>query len=546
MSNIAVRNPGNDATAPSASRIAKRQRAGAAADKASRKKRALAKPENHLVAYDARSNILNKKLRKLKSSCKSDWKSGWEEQGEFMADICGEIAEWLDDLWNAMMVHGEDPKVIRRCLLRCSEIVRSVRDCNSETEFDDVDADVLIQDQNKHTVFKQESHIDIALQWFWRELLVLFQIKGYNTNGILDDINDFHYYDNVFQWIRTEPEAKEDSRGYPLWDQHWTEAMHEAGKQLIANRDAEDMAEFLKNPTLSIYKILATPALKPRLIDAVQKNIASNMERTVSYSDAVEIYKMNALTDDIVALIPKVSDVPTLGSIAKYLSTQPAKEHKEAGAKVLGDVLLSAKSDVLTELHYAFPNLQDALDWLDGDIIPKIPEAIRMKERHYPYDKIGGTLQKILEKFVQKARATTSRYDEDPLDEDYYENQMYGYGSDSDDESLIYAGREEMRMGPDVQKGITDALLILGEWPDQAEAAAVWDTVRWKNGQDPYGIYGAMDALASECESVKPRVADGIRAMAKTFMCTDLATLQKYMPKRTGYGGMTLPNFRYM
>ncbi|KAF8883204.1 hypothetical protein CPB85DRAFT_394927 [Mucidula mucida] len=162
MSTTAVTNTGNNARAPPASRPAKRPRAGDAADKASRKKTALAKPEKDFVAYEAHSDILNKKLRKLKSSCKSDWKTGWEEQSVFMADICGAVAEWLNELWNAMMVHREDPKVIHRCvLLRC---IRSVRNCHSQSEFEDNDADVHIQDENKNTVFKHEFHIDIAFQ----------------------------------------------------------------------------------------------------------------------------------------------------------------------------------------------------------------------------------------------------------------------------------------------------------------------------------------------------------------------------------------------
>lgn len=69
-------------------------------------------------------------MKDLLHSCQYNWKGGWEEQGEYMNEICQEIAEWQRDIWNVLET-GEDLHHVRECIAYCARTVEEISNTDS-------------------------------------------------------------------------------------------------------------------------------------------------------------------------------------------------------------------------------------------------------------------------------------------------------------------------------------------------------------------------------------------------------------------------------
>ncbi|KAF9028786.1 hypothetical protein BDZ89DRAFT_1160163 [Hymenopellis radicata] len=130
-----------------------------------------------VVNFANRKRILAKKLAALRKSCRNA--DGWDQEGYYMAEACGAIADWLPDLWSAMMEHGAQVDIVQKSIIHCCETAKAIEKCDSEADFDDIETEVDIKDKDGKLIFHSESHLDRALQWFWRELLVFSQVQGH-------------------------------------------------------------------------------------------------------------------------------------------------------------------------------------------------------------------------------------------------------------------------------------------------------------------------------------------------------------------------------
>ncbi len=195
--------------------------------------------------------------------------------------------------------------------------------------------------------------------------------------------------------------------------------------------------------------------------------------------DAVEIFRKNDLLDDIVPLIPQVYDNKIRRAVAKALSgEQVKKEYRKEGLKILENGLQRAKDAVIGELEGVLPGLDEAQDWLHEKVFSKFAEEDLLKARVPTYDETDRKLENAIDKFIEIAK----RGDEEDG------NHRRGYDSES----------SEGGDGLDLAEDIMDWLQLLGEWPNKAEAAAIWDKVRWENSAGPFGMNGIMSSLGYE------------------------------------------------
>ncbi|KAF9029829.1 hypothetical protein BDZ89DRAFT_1065121 [Hymenopellis radicata] len=463
------------------------------------------------------------KLSKLRSSCASDWHDGYETQWEYMEQICAEIGKWLPAIWNAFET-GSDFQIVRTAIVYCTQTVDAIWDCESRAEFSDASTKVTIQNAAGQTIYKSSRHISDALKWFWRELLIsdASQQSDPSSSAILADLEENKMTDKVFRLLaapvsdgtKTSNRDRKDS-----FNKHWTPEMHDVAQKLVSGRENKRIARFLEQPTLGLYNQVVTPALKPSLLAAVRKDLAAGRSRKMAIEDAVEIFRMNDLLDDIVPLLPQVYNDKTRRAVAKALSgEQVKKEYREEGLKILENGLRRAKDAVIGELQQVLPGLDEAQDWLAEEVFPKFTEEDLLKARDPPYDETGRKLENAIDKFIKIAK----RGDGD----EYYRR---GYDS----------ANSEGGEGPELARDIMDWLQLLGEWPKEAEAAAAWDKVRWENSAGPFGMNGIMSSLGYEFEEKRWYLSEGIRTVNKVFACADMEALSKYIPKTTTSGSFT-------
>ncbi|KAF9490865.1 hypothetical protein BDN71DRAFT_1510867 [Pleurotus eryngii] len=111
-------------------------------------------PEDPVVKQldlDGHKKSINAVLKHLLSSCKRDWHDGWEIQWEYMGKICREIAEWMPDIWNIMQTR--DLHLARTCIVFCTDTIGKIWNCNSHSEFGDLDANVSIMNKASKVVY---------------------------------------------------------------------------------------------------------------------------------------------------------------------------------------------------------------------------------------------------------------------------------------------------------------------------------------------------------------------------------------------------------
>ncbi|KAL4255158.1 hypothetical protein AB1N83_013123 [Pleurotus pulmonarius] len=185
-----------------------------------KRKRAAAEPVEGRLAQGHAQRI-DSVMKDLLHSCQYDWHDGWEEQGEYMNDICREIAEWLRDIWGVLEA-GEGLHQVQECIVYCAQTVEEMSNAHSRAGFDDHQIDVFITNEADEVIYEASEHIGNTLTWFYKELIVMdvARGKGRLTTTILADLKRFKKVQNVFSLLQ-EP------------DEHWTPEMHAAAEELI-------------------------------------------------------------------------------------------------------------------------------------------------------------------------------------------------------------------------------------------------------------------------------------------------------------------------
>ncbi|KAF4568532.1 hypothetical protein EYR40_010059 [Pleurotus pulmonarius] len=494
---------------------------------------AKALPEDPVVKqldFDGHKKSINAVMKRLSSSCKRDWHDGWEIQWEYMGKLCGEIAEWMPDIWNAMQ-NGGDLRLPRACIVFCADTIAEIWSCESRSEFGHQSADVSIANEAGEVVYESYRHISNAMTWMWKELLIFDATPKAKplSSPIMEDLRRYDETEGVFALLAGTILDEDD--GSDLLDQHWTSGMYATAKKLILQRQNARVEQFTNEPTLDVYTKIVTESLKPSLIKHVRQDLAQRFPK-IPLGDAVEIFKRNGLVDDIVLLIPKIGDRRTLCSIVKILSDARAK-HKEkekrkaygiAALEILINGLTSARTNVMDEIESAFPALEDAENWLEDVVYEKYDPEVLQSDPKRVDNALARAISSIASQFVEKAAAGSS------------DNHWFGDHSD-DDDSDGEGYKDEGARRPELSRPILDWLQALGEWPQKAEAEAVWDQVRWEDTKDPFGVNGILSAMSYHCEERKWYLTEGIRTLLKVYTCKDMAALEKYIPKTTAQRG---------
>lgn len=202
----------------------------------------------------------------------------------------------------------------------------------------------------------------------------------------------------------------------------------------------------------------------------------------------------NKMTDDLIRLLDRAlshhssCDLMTQRAIAKYLAAQRSPAHRERAMQLIEDGLKSSYRAVWEAVEEVFPGLDDATEWLEEKV-----EKVEHRSKK-PKSSLAGSrddesrrLDGYLDKFVDLAM----RYpggDPGPLVNEPgggYDN----YDGDSDDSECPKYNE------PDLERGIRDWIQVLGEWPDQAGKAAVWEKVM--TNVPVIVVDGALETLAS-------------------------------------------------
>ncbi|KAF7421260.1 hypothetical protein PC9H_011781 [Pleurotus ostreatus] len=160
-------------------------------------------------------------MKELLRSCQYDWHDGLEEQGDYMSEICQEMAEWLRDIWSVLET-GENLCDVRACIAYCAETVRSISNADSRAGFHHQETNICIMNEADEVIYETSQHIGETLTWFYKELLVMdaAQGNGWLTSTILADLKAFDKVEDVFELLQ-EPE------------EHWTLEMRAAAEDLI-------------------------------------------------------------------------------------------------------------------------------------------------------------------------------------------------------------------------------------------------------------------------------------------------------------------------
>ncbi|KAF9490866.1 hypothetical protein BDN71DRAFT_1510868 [Pleurotus eryngii] len=216
------------------------------------------------------------------------------------------------------------------------------------------------------------------------------------------------------------PVDEEDEDREDQVDKHWTPEMHSIARGLIQQRQDTCIEQFMNEPTLNVYTKIITKSLKPSLIKHVHQDLAQKFPK-IPLGDAVEIFKINGLVDDIVPLTPMIGDHRTLCSIVKILSDACAKHKEKEKRKEYGNAA------------FAFPALEDAESWLEDVIYEKYnPEVLQSDPKRV--DKtLARAISSIASQFVEKAAAGSS--DNHWFDNNSDDNNSDGEGYKKEDGS---------------------------------------------------------------------------------------------------------------
>lgn len=270
--------------------------------------------------------------------------------------------------------------------------------------------------------------------------------------------------------VLIHPWLDEDNNKQERFDEHWTPAMRTTVEQLILRRHTEQTEQFMEGPTLALYNKIVSDTLQPALIERVREALASP-RCLIPLKDAVEILKKNDLFDDIISLGYRIDcDSKLVCSIARILSN--SRSTKEAygteALKMMREGLAKAHTDVMAEIREVFPGLDAACAWFADNVRTKYDIEV-LKGDPEKLDKAGAQdLKQIVAEFVERAKG------EKP--------PRFRWGKDKGKTSL--------------SRPILCWIQTLVEWPSRAESEEVWNAVRWKTNDDPFGVNGILQRMS--------------------------------------------------
>jgi hypothetical protein len=368
--------------------------------------------------------------------------------------------------------------------------------------------------------------------------------------------------------------------GYDFWDAHWTLGMKDAASRLLNSQHAALIASFEKTPSSHLYKklVAGSPDLKATLLQTTRTGIFSS-KPTIGYCAAAEIFDASLQTKDLFRLLgalPQHSSDHTLPRaeeiIIKHLSKRSSiPAHHKAALDAIAQGLSRAKADTIDEVQQAFPGFDEAWEWLEekidnGQLTRKAPEGAGSRYKMEPAKrKLMEKRDKYIVEFVRRAARGSDEYGRGGTVDDW-DDPMEGVDSDDSD----YEEQKNAR-SPDLVKALTKWVVMLQEWPDKKKAEKVWDEVKESDAEDIslFTVDDVAESLASRfvlslsgdrpftfcyrCDweynhnSAKQYVADGLMAVYKTFLCPNLKALEKYTPKTTTSGVIsitTVPTYR--
>lgn len=144
-----------------------------------------------------------------------------------------------------------------------------------------------------------------------------------------------------------------------------------------------------------------------------------------------------------------------------------------------------AHTNVMDEIESAFPALEDAESWIEDVVYEKYDPDVLQSDPKWVDKALARAISSVASQFVDKAATGSS--------------DNHWFGDDSDDDDSDGEGyKDEGGRRPELSLPILDWLQALAEWPQKAEAEAVWNQVRWKDMKDPFGVNGTLSAMSSQ------------------------------------------------
>lgn len=486
------------------------------------------------IGYEEHKASLSGDVKDLLKHVKRDWHDGYEEQSEMMSEIAEEILGWLPDLWQIAVEDGLELSLIQKCLVLCSETVNKIERCNSRAEFSDGDFAITIKTSDGRTVYDREyAYIGDTLTWMWRELLIAAVVRGGTNSAAVKEIKSsierLKLTSEVSDLIRCKGEVEHSVDDDEYHDRHWTQAMKDAGFQLHAEYTEARIASFKRKPSFLLYNALVaqSPDLQPALLDITRKHVFSRETPvSMSYADAADIFQKTSKAGDLVRLLgilPRFTLDPavptTKRKVVSYLSKQSSEEFRQRALSVIERELRHAKENVVSECERAFPGYEDAFDYLEEMIDEGLFSKKAPQGNYMTHSEEWTRRDNHLSTFVDRA---CRGYDGDRFND--YDDDMIGVDEDDSDYEEEKEGRQ-----PNLERAIEDWIGALREYPDKAQAAAIWDRLRETDSEDLlFSVDGSAEALADRCDweyshsGAKQYIADGLRAMYRNFTCANL------------------------
>ena len=309
-------------------------------------------------------------------------------------------------------------------------------------------------------------------------------------------------------------------------DGHWTQAMKDAGFQLHAEYREARIASFKRKPSFLLYNALVaqSPDLQPALLEVTRKHVFSReTPASMSYADAAAIFQKTSETGDLVRLLDMLprhrNDTAvstTKSTIVRYLSKQPSEEFRQRALNIIESELREAKGSVVYECERAFPGYEDAFGYLEV-VIEEESFSLKAPQGNYmTHPQEWNRRDKHLSTFVEQAcRGLDGEQFND------YDDVMIGIDEDDSDYEEEKEGRQ-----PSLEGAIENWIGALQEYPDKAQAAAVWDRLKETGSEDLlFAVDGAAEALANRCVSFRYIVcAEGPLSMMRAAAIGNIVT----------------------
>ncbi|KAJ8496015.1 hypothetical protein ONZ45_g12623 [Pleurotus djamor] len=442
-------------------------------------------------------------MTKLKKVCGGYKTSDADNQADALDGVTSEIVKWLTDI-HAVIQEGEEFTVAISCLSHCTKVLQTVSRLEYAYDYTDLDDyRFIFQGASGNILFdaSDTGHIERALNWLWRELLIADASNA--SSDVLAELGRLGIKDKIFKLFPVGNNAT-DPDGALYFAAHWTPDMHVVADQLVSAGINEKLTEFAAKPSLKVYNDVVTDQLKPALIDALRKDIARGASRSVPLDDALKIYSMNGLIDDIISLVPLLTqaNVPdfdsTMRLVVKTFSRVDLNpDHKDICYNLIYEGLLLAQQRIFDHLADLHPGLQDAKLWLQEKVLTKYKKRILLAERKPPFDQTAVTLNGEVLEFIKIMTEVDDEYEEVRLEEARLDRRYERENSDSEDDhyETDIQGRSDSSY-PTLNLRLW--LSLFCEWPRPEELTGIWDKVKWRDGADPFGMYGITPALIKE------------------------------------------------